>query len=69
MEMEAKEGSFKKILEEYELVRVTFCLTPYFKDYFILPTDDRVTTEWKKDTLHSESKWEQEKLWEDTQDA
>lgn len=45
MEIEVKERSFEKILEEYEPVGVTFPSISCFEDCSILPINDEVTTE------------------------
>lgn len=66
MGIEAKERFFEKLLEENEPVGFTSFSTPCFKDCSIISTNDMVTLEQQECMLHLESRWRQERLWENT---
>ena len=69
MEIEVKERSFQESFEETDCVGVTFFFPLCFKDDSILSTDNGVTMARRGDTLRSESRWGQERLWEDRRDV
>lgn len=68
MRIETKKESFKESFEETDSIEIIFLFFSCFKDESILLMNNRVTIKRWDDTLFSESKWGQKRLWEDKKD-
>lgn len=66
MGIDAKEGFLKKPFKKTDSVRITFVISLFFKNDFILLIDDKLTKKKAEDTLYLGLKWEQKKLWKNT---